>query len=308
MPPFRWYAKPSVKANLSSVLCRLMSSLSHIFQGLERNFNESSIISSSLPAFGSLLRGFHAFEPCLFQADRACFHKQRSQNRSSSVHDTTKQSFNLFLDIDNLALRRTLRVLRLGQTGIPSLPEHGLRQSKELWAWLKCLDDLTERIFELVAWDRFSVALTTLRMACIIWVTLIFAFGPGRPQRRVAIAAGGKSSQSKVHTSIFRSGAYPVIFRRSCSDRVQEHLKITGYAPERKNTGVDFALRGFATCGDCNASLRSSWSKGKYKSYPIYACHTKGCESYGKCIHATSSKNAFGEVVKTLEPSPSLLL
>jgi site-specific DNA recombinase len=89
-------------------------------------------------------------------------------------------------------------------------------------------------------------------------------------------------------------------------DRVQERLKTTGYAPERKNTGEDFALRGFATCGDCNAPLRSSWSKGKYKSYPYYACHTKGCDSYGKSIPRDKLECAFGEIVKTLEPSPKL--
>jgi hypothetical protein len=89
-------------------------------------------------------------------------------------------------------------------------------------------------------------------------------------------------------------------------NRVQECLKTTGYAPERKNTDIGFARRGFATCADCSACLRSSWSKGKYKSYPYYACHTKGCDSCGKPIPRDKLEDAFGVIVKTLEPSPKL--
>ncbi|EEB85376.1 recombinase family protein [Roseobacter sp. GAI101] len=111
---------------------------------------------------------------------------------------------------------------------------------------------------------------------------------------------------SKVYGLSWLKGQHAPLISMATFDKVQERLKITGYAPERKNTGVDFALRGFATCGDCNASLRSSWSKGKYKSYPYYACHTKGCDSYGKSIPRDKLEDAFGEVVRTLEPSPKL--
>ncbi|MBQ0716088.1 MAG: recombinase family protein [Sulfitobacter litoralis] len=111
---------------------------------------------------------------------------------------------------------------------------------------------------------------------------------------------------SEVYGLNWLKGQHAPLISMATFDRVQERLKTTGYAPERKNTGEDFALRGFATCGDCNASLRSSWSKGKYKSYPYYACHTKSCDSYGKSIPRDKLEGAFGEVVKTLEPSPKL--
>ncbi len=78
------------------------------------------------------------------------------------------------------------------------------------------------------------------------------------------------------------------------------------YAPARANIGEDFALRGFAMCGDCGKPLRSSWPKGKYKRYAYYLCQTKGCDSYGKSIPRDKLEGAFGEVVKTLEPSPKL--
>lgn len=54
--------------------------------------------------------------------------------------------------------------------------------------------------------------------------------------------------------------------------------------------------------------MRSSWSKGKTRYYPYYLCQSKGCESYGKSIPRDRLEGAFGDIVKTLEPSPKLLL
>ena len=53
--------------------------------------------------------------------------------------------------------------------------------------------------------------------------------------------------------------------------------------------------------------LRSSWSKGKYKRYPYYLCQNKLCSCYGKSIPRDKLEGAFGEVVKSLQPSPSML-
>ena len=49
-----------------------------------------------------------------------------------------------------------------------------------------------------------------------------------------------------------------------------------------------------------------SQSKGKYKHYRYYLCQTKGCASYGKSIPRDKVEGAFGEVIKTLEPSPTM--
>lgn len=61
------------------------------------------------------------------------------------------------------------------------------------------------------------------------------------------------------------------------------------------------------TCGDCGKKLRSSWAKGKYKHYAYYLCQTKGCDSYGKSIPRARIEDAFGDVVRTLQPTPGLL-
>ncbi len=112
---------------------------------------------------------------------------------------------------------------------------------------------------------------------------------------------------SEVYGLNWLKGQHEPLISMETFDRIQERLTSTGYAPERKNTGRDFVLRGFATCGDCSAPLRSSWSKGKCKSYAYYACHTKGCDSYGKSIPRDKLENEFSAIVRTLQPSPKLL-
>lgn len=61
------------------------------------------------------------------------------------------------------------------------------------------------------------------------------------------------------------------------------------------------------TCGDCGKKLRSSWAKGKCKHYAYYLCQTKGCDSYGKSIPRARAEDAFGDVVRTLQPTLGLL-
>lgn len=113
---------------------------------------------------------------------------------------------------------------------------------------------------------------------------------------------------SEVYELNWLKGQHDGLISMETFEKIQHRLQSTAYAPARKNIGEDFALRGFATCGDCNTPLRSSWAKGKYKRYPYYLCQSKGCDSYGKSIPRDKLEGAFGEVVKSLEPSPKLFL
>ncbi len=89
--------------------------------------------------------------------------------------------------------------------------------------------------------------------------------------------------------------------------KVQERRSIHAHAPKRANIGDDFALRGVAACAACGANLRSSWSKGKYKSYPYYLCQTRKCPSYGKSIPRDRLEGEVGEIIKSLQPGPKLI-
>ncbi|WP_224815620.1 recombinase family protein [Hasllibacter sp. MH4015] len=90
-------------------------------------------------------------------------------------------------------------------------------------------------------------------------------------------------------------------------EKVQERRLGASHAPQRKNIGNDFALRGIATCACCDAPLRSSWSKGKYKRYAYYLCQTKGCEAYGKSIPRDRLEAQVGEIIKDLQPTGGLI-
>lgn len=113
---------------------------------------------------------------------------------------------------------------------------------------------------------------------------------------------------SEVYGLNWLKGHHAPLISMEVYEKIQARRLGKSYAPARKNIGEDFALRGFATCGDCGTALRSSWSKGNTKRYPYYLCQTKGCESYGKSIPRDRLEGAFGDIVKTLEPSPKLFL
>lgn len=61
-------------------------------------------------------------------------------------------------------------------------------------------------------------------------------------------------------------------------EKIQERRKGAAKAPTRKNLNLDFPLRGFVLCNDCEKPLTACWSAGKRKKCPYYLCDTKGCE------------------------------
>jgi len=103
-------------------------------------------------------------------------------------------------------------------------------------------------------------------------------------------------------------GHHEQLITVSTFEKAQERLQGIPKAPVRKNVGDDFALRGFVCCADCGTPLRSSWSKGKTKSYAYYLCQTKGCASYGKSIARDKIEGDVGVMIKRLEPSKKLIV
>ena len=90
-------------------------------------------------------------------------------------------------------------------------------------------------------------------------------------------------------------------------EKVQERLNGIARAPQRKNIGDDFALRGMVCCAECGVPYRSSWAKGRTKTYAYYLCQTKTCASYGKSIARDKMEDEVGELIKTLQPTKQLL-
>ncbi|WP_306129719.1 recombinase family protein [Roseovarius sp. MMSF_3350] len=102
-------------------------------------------------------------------------------------------------------------------------------------------------------------------------------------------------------------GQHEPLISLATYDKIQKRRSGVAKAPARKDIGKDFALRGFATCGDCGVPLRSSWPKGARRHYAYYLCQTKGCASYGKSIPRDKLEGDFGEIVKTLQPGHSVM-
>ncbi len=111
---------------------------------------------------------------------------------------------------------------------------------------------------------------------------------------------------SKVWNISLRQGQHEGLISYETFRKIQSRLEAGAMAPARKDINLDFPLRGFVTCADCDAPLRSCWSKGKFKKYPYYLCHTKTCDSYGKSIPKAKVEGDFEKIVKSLCPSENV--
>lgn len=86
----------------------------------------------------------------------------------------------------------------------------------------------------------------------------------------------------------------------------QERLHAKPVAPVKANAAHDFILRGFVACDCCGHALTSCWSTGKYKKYPYYLCHTRGCDLYGKSINRNKMEAEFNDLLTSLHPSKNM--
>ncbi len=102
-------------------------------------------------------------------------------------------------------------------------------------------------------------------------------------------------------------GKHEPIISLELFDKVQKRREAKAHAPQRKNIGDAFALRGVVVCACCDAPLRSSFSRGRHGGlYPYYLCQTKGCEAYGKSNRRDEVEGQVGAIIKQLQPTETL--
>lgn len=89
-------------------------------------------------------------------------------------------------------------------------------------------------------------------------------------------------------------------------ERIQTRRSGALKAPTRKNLNVDFALRGFVLCHDCDHPLTACWSQGAKKKYAYYLCDTKGCVSYRKSIPRDALEGEFEAILQSMQPTRNL--
>jgi hypothetical protein len=104
-----------------------------------------------------------------------------------------------------------------------------------------------------------------------------------------------------------RKGRHEPIVSMETMQRVQDRLEGINRAPYRKELGVDFPLRGYVVCDDCETPLTACWSKCSNGKYPYDLCPKRGCESYGKSIRREKLEGEFEGLLTQMQPSETLL-
>ena len=136
-----------------------------------------------------------------------------------------------------------------------------------------------------------------------------FADGTIRQQKVVDMLNqhmyAGYISAPKWGVSI-RDAKHEGLISKASFEAVQQRLKGGVYAPARKDIREDFPLRGAICCSECNAPLTAGWCKGKYKKYPYYFCHMKGCVQKGKTISKDKLEGEFETLLQKLVPQDGL--
>ncbi len=105
-----------------------------------------------------------------------------------------------------------------------------------------------------------------------------------------------------------REGQHEGLIDWQTYERIQERLTGGRKAPARKDINADFPLRQFVLCNDCQKPLTACWSKSSTGvKHPYYLCPTKGCASYRKSIRRGDLEGEFAALVRTLQPTASLV-
>ncbi|MFZ2025776.1 MAG: recombinase family protein, partial [Microgenomates group bacterium] len=84
---------------------------------------------------------------------------------------------------------------------------------------------------------------------------------------------------------------------------VQEKLKGKAKPSLRKDYNLDFPLRSYVLCDDCDKPLTASWNKGRSIRYPYYKCKNKTCTLYDKSIKREIIEKEFENVLEKTKPS-----
>lgn len=81
-------------------------------------------------------------------------------------------------------------------------------------------------------------------------------------------------------------------------------IKRSNHSNKKRTTeSVDFPMRRFLLCPDCNRKLTAAWCKGRSKKYPKYYCVTKDCRLKGKTYDREDVHNSFHRLLKEIKPS-----
>ena len=113
--------------------------------------------------------------------------------------------------------------------------------------------------------------------------------------------------ESKAWDVSLRPGQHEATITLATFHQIQERIAGKPLVPTRSDIHVDFPLRGYVTCGDCDHPMTANWTKGRNGRYPYYVCRHRGCDRFGKSVKRDTVEGAFEAMLTKLTPRPELL-
>ncbi len=90
-------------------------------------------------------------------------------------------------------------------------------------------------------------------------------------------------------------------------DNVQEILAGRTLKRTRKDYSLDFPLRGYVLCAECQEPITASWSKGRTAYYAYYSCKTVGCKNRYKTIRKINIDVEFEKLLEETKTAEEIL-
>ncbi|MEO6077616.1 MAG: recombinase family protein [Candidatus Andersenbacteria bacterium] len=104
-----------------------------------------------------------------------------------------------------------------------------------------------------------------------------------------------------------RKGHHDALITLETCIKIQERLNGSVRRQIRKDVNPDFPLRGRVRCGECNATFRAAWCKGRSEKYPKYWCSNKACSHYANTMTKKEVEGDFAEILKLIKPQERTL-
>lgn len=96
-----------------------------------------------------------------------------------------------------------------------------------------------------------------------------------------------------------RKGHHKGIISLEVFDQIQERLDDESKGRRiRRDTSVDFPLRGLIVCGCCGKHMTAAWHSGRKKKYAYYFCQNNLCEEHAKMCPKDKVEEAYDCLLK----------
>lgn len=104
-----------------------------------------------------------------------------------------------------------------------------------------------------------------------------------------------------------RIGHHEPIISLQTFQQIENRLNKKSIVVHRKDTSLDFPLRGFVLCSECQHKITASWSTGRNGKHPYYHCSTNTCPVKGKTIKRETLEYEFEVILRSIKPKERTL-